>query len=392
MKTRTDEDEQGEQTTNAPEAKRTRRAGNRGTGEIFRRGRFWWISYHVSGKRFRESAKSDVRKDAVRLLRLRTGWVAQGHQPMPDVGKTTFADLAAMLIDDYEANGKRSLRRVRGAVAHLTAFFGHWHANAITSDKITNYVHERQKAGAAKATINREQAALKRMFRLALRAGKVAEIPHLSMLDESDNVRRGYMEEADLDRLLEHLPPYLHNLVTIAFFTGWRTDSELLTRERRHVKDGWLILEVGEGKTRKARKFPVSLIPRLKAAIDDQLERVAAMEKSLGKVIPWLFVGPTGERIRSFRTAWLNARIKAGVPAATPHDFRRVAVRALNAAGVPIKTAMELVGHKTMSVYHRYGITDERDLIAGGEKLAAYYAGRETAAQKVIPLKTGTEK
>ena len=45
-----------------------------------------------------------------------------------------------------------------------------------------------------------------------------------------------------------------------------------------------------------------------------------------------------------------------------------------------------------MSVYHRYGITDERDLIAGGEKLAAYYAGRETAAQKVIPLKTGTEK
>ena len=129
MKTRTDEDEQGEQTTNAPEAKRTRRAGNRGTGEIFRRGRFWWISYHVSGKRFRESAKSDVRKDAVRLLRLRTGWVAQGHQPMPDVGKTTFADLAAMLIDDYEANGKRSLRRVRGAVAHLTAFFGHWHAN-----------------------------------------------------------------------------------------------------------------------------------------------------------------------------------------------------------------------------------------------------------------------
>ena len=55
------------------------------------------------------------------------------------------------------------------------------------------------------------------MFSLALRAGKVAEIPHLSMLDESDNVRRGYMEEADLDRLLEHLPPYLHDLVTSPF-------------------------------------------------------------------------------------------------------------------------------------------------------------------------------
>src|SRR6185437_10057294 len=139
----------------------------------------------------------------------------------------------------------------------------------------------------------------------------------------------------------------------------------------------WLILEVGEGKTRKARQFPVGMIPRLKAAIDDQLERVAAMERLMGKVIPWLFVGETGKRIKSFRTAWLNARIKAGVPKATPHDFRRVAVRALNAAGVPIRTAMEMVGHKTMSVYHRYGIVDEKDLIAGGE-LAAYYEKRET--------------
>ncbi len=72
--------------------------------------------------------------------------------------------------------------------------------------------------------------------------------------------------------------------------------------------------------------------------------------------------------------------------------FRRVAVRALNAAGVPIKTAMELVGHKTMSIYHRYNIVDEADLRTGGEKLARYYEQREAKAQTVIPLKTGTEK
>jgi integrase len=73
------------------------------------------------------------------------------------------------------------------------------------------------------------------------------------------------------------------------------------------------------------------------------------------------------------------------------HDFRRGAVRALNSAGVSIKTAMSLVGHRTMSVYHRYGITDKADLLHGGEKLAAYFAKNPPSEQKVVQLKTGTE-
>jgi hypothetical protein len=47
----------------------------------------------VKGKRYRESANTDKRKDAVRLLNLRNGRLAEGHAPAPDVGKTMFADL-----------------------------------------------------------------------------------------------------------------------------------------------------------------------------------------------------------------------------------------------------------------------------------------------------------
>jgi hypothetical protein len=165
---------------------------------------------------------------------------------------------------------------VRGSIAHLTKYFGHWRAVAITADQVVAYTRSRQKEGAASATVNRELAALKRAFTLAERSRKVAEIPYIAMLDESDNIREGFLTESDLDRLLTHLPPYLHAVVICAFFTGWRTASEILTRERRHLRDGWLILEVGEGKTRKPRQFPVNSIPRLKAALDEQVARVEA--------------------------------------------------------------------------------------------------------------------
>ena len=388
MKTETNE--QREQVTTATEAKPTRRAGNRGTGEIFRRGHVWWISYHVNGKRFRESAKSDVRKDAVRLLRLRTGWVAQGHEPAPDVSKTTFDDLKNMLVADYTTNRRKSLDRMEIAFANLGERFVNWRAQTMTSDEIVKYVAERQRQGRKNATINRELAALARAFRLARRAGKVAEVPYIGLLRE-DNARKGFLEESDLDRLLEHLPLYLHALIICFFFTGWRR-GELLSRERRHLQGDWLVLEVGEGKTGKARQFPVNAIPRLRDALAEQLERVAALERATGKIIPWLFPGETGDQISDFRGSWESACRKAGVPGKLIHDFRRTAARAMTRAGIPIKTAMELLGHKTMSIFFRYNIIDEGDLIDGGEKLAAYFSARsQRSEQKVVPLRTGTE-
>ncbi len=45
---------------------------------------------------------------------------------------------------------------------------------AITTDRVLAYVRHRQEQGAANAICNRELSALKRMFRLGEKAGKVA--------------------------------------------------------------------------------------------------------------------------------------------------------------------------------------------------------------------------
>ena len=119
--------------------------------------------------------------------------------------------------------------------------------------------------------------------------------------------------------------------------------------------------------------------------------RVAALERATRQVIPWLFPNKVGGRISDFRGSWESACRKAGISGKLIHDFRRTAVRAMTRAGIPIKTAMELLGHKTMSIFFRYNIIDEGDLIDGGEKLAAYFAKSQRTEQKVVQLKTGTK-
>jgi hypothetical protein len=149
----------------------------------------WWVQYFVKGTRFRESSNSRGRPGAEAFLRQRLEAAAQGNPVGPKAGKATFEDLAKILLDDYRANGRRSVERVEDAVGHLRRFFERTHASQISSDFIARHVRTRQQEGAAPATINRELGALRRAFRLAQSAGKVAFRPEISMLPEEDNRR-----------------------------------------------------------------------------------------------------------------------------------------------------------------------------------------------------------
>jgi integrase len=101
-----------------------------------------------------------------------------------------------------------------------------------------------------------------------------------------DNTRKGFFEPEQYRAVIRHLPEFLQPVAAIAYITGWRTKSELLTREWRHVDlvKGWLRLDPGESKNGEGREFPFT--PEMRSLLEAQREKVKAIEFERARVIP----------------------------------------------------------------------------------------------------------
>lgn len=62
----------------------------------------------------------------------------------------------------------------------------------------------------------------------------------------------------------------------------------------------------------------------------------------------------------------------ASKPTRLLHDFRRTGVRNLVRSGTSERTAPQISGFKTRSVFDRYDIQDERDILDAAKKLSEY--------------------
>jgi hypothetical protein len=91
-----------------------------------------------------------------------------------------------------------------------------------------------------------------------------------------------------------------------------------------------------------------------------------------------------GEPIVDFRKAF-DAACAAGLQGILPHDLRRSAVRNFIRAGVKETVAMRLSGHRTRSVFDRYNIVSEDDLIDASTKLQEFLV-EAIKDEKVVPI------
>jgi integrase len=224
---------------------------------------------------------------------------------------------------------------------------------------------------------------------LAVRARKLAFRPYVPSL-EVRNTRIGFFERHEFEAVRSQLPDEIKPVVTMAYLTGWRVRSEILTIQWRQVdlRAGIVRLEPGTTKNDEGRTFPLSALSELSSLFEAQWEYTQAVQKNVEQLIPWVF-HRNGKPIKDFTKAWSTATDAPGVPDRIVHDFRRTAVRNLERAGVPRSVAMKLVGHKTEAIYRRYAVTSESDLIEGVRKLSALHVeeGAYMSGQNVSILK-----
>ena len=223
----------------------------------------------------------------------------------------------------------------------------------------------RRAAGAAAATINRETSALSRMFRLAIRSGRVTHRPVFPERLEENGPRQGLLRtHRGTKRSDDYLPPPYQDVLDFAYYSGWRkreilglTWDEVDTAGERHSAVPGALED--PGRSRAADHAAHCGCPHPSAS------------RASRTTIPRVFTRD-GTTVRAWRRAWPEACQRAGVPGRLLHDCRRTTARNLVRAGVPERVAMLLTGHKTRAIFDRYCIVNEADLQQAGAQLVAH--------------------
>jgi integrase len=342
----------------------------RGSGSLYpqKDSRFLGMQYYRDGRRVRQTTGCVKPKEAQEVLRRKMREIdlekekRRAQAGDGGAGRTgaqlCVRDLYESLERDYVINQRKSLDdlKIRWR-KHLEASFGALPAASVSAEQIDAYVARRLEEKACNATVNRELAALKRCYKLAIKTGrlKMGEQPYFSMLKER-NVRQGFVQDEQypaLVRATAAIGPYLRTLFEMGYTYGWRSGELLGLRVAQvDMAERTIVLYAGETKNDDARVVAMTktVYELLGGAIAGK-----APEDSL-------FTRTNGRPVKDFRRAWAKATAAAGCARLLFHDLRRSGVRNMVRDGVMQKTAMMISGHKTAAVFERYNIVDERDI------------------------------
>jgi integrase len=321
----------------------------------------WWIRYRAEGKLKRE--KVGRRSDAIDLYRQRKSDIRAGVK-LPANLRTKgikFSEIAEEAEEWYVNHGKKDLRTVKNRMKRLVKDFGTQVADTIGPAQIDQWL---SKQAWTPATCNRYKALLSKTFKIALAAGKVAMNPARLveqrtespgriryLLDDEETIVRAVINK----RCPDHMEEF-----EIALNTGMRK-GEQYSLEWPEVSFKRKRILLDETKNGSSREIPMNKTC-LKA-----FESLYARRPHDGRVCQSKY----GKDLNDSRT-WFDLVIEeAKILNFTWHDLRHTFCSRLIMAGVDLKTAQTLMGHKTITMTARYAHLSSAHLDTAVEKLDA---------------------
>lgn len=243
----------------------------------------------------------------------------------------------------------------------------------------------RLERGIAPATCNREVEFLRSLLNKAVRDGHLQVNPLSKLKDlPEDNKRIRWLRFEEEERIQTQLSQEDFEIVAFAMDMGLRRSKVfgLAWRDVHFEGQGWV--DVKDAKAGSSRQVPI-----MTDRVRDLLERRKANQKG-----PWVFPStarhPKGQGESQGERQWerhLNGdgfckrKFRPAVRRAEVldfkfHDLRHTFCSRLVMAGVPLRTVMELAGHKNFQTTLRYAHLAPESFTAASSSLNEYNRAR----------------
>jgi len=318
--------------------------------KVRKRGKNWQIDYFdPDGKRVRKTFKK--RKEAEAELGKRVSLIAEGrYLDVKKDYKTTLGEL----IDKYTENFQHQASFQTGKRHYVENFKEYFNKETLLSniryvDLETYRNHLKKKLTKGKtirtpASINREMSCLHHIFTKAGEWEMTEQSPFekgKSLILKENNQRLRFLNEEEIEKLLNNCPDYLHDIVECAINTGMRR-GEILKLKWDQIRDGFVYLR--ETKTSEPRQIPVN----------DDLEALFGKIRKKNQLVSKYVFLYEGEPIQGVKRSFKSALKKAEIEDFRFHDLRHTFASQVLLRGGTLKDIQELLGHKTMTMTLRY--------------------------------------
>ncbi|MBI5249919.1 MAG: tyrosine-type recombinase/integrase [Desulfomonile tiedjei] len=228
--------------------------------------------------------------------------------------------------------------------------------------EIREYQIDRLNEGAAPSTINKEKAALSKLFQVLIELRYVDLNPArlVKNLSEMESARQAYISFADFQRILDCLPAWFPPIAQTAYYTGMRRGEVVgLTHDKVNLRKGMIYLGPEDVKERNWKRVPIheDLVPVL-----DEVMKVRA----LGTDRIFLHNGEAVNHRDELRWCWDRKVIKLDLnPFPHFHDLRHTWKTNARRSGMDPEIREAIMGHwyRGKTINERYGRIGDQELI-----------------------------
>ncbi len=394
----------------------------KGEGSLFESNGYWYFTYGytVDGERRKKKkclgsierfpTADDAWGEAMTTKKQFITAVTTGTVTTSSVESVTCGELLDEYVKHLKLRKKPSAYVIERCVeAHVKPFFGAKRVVSLRDKDFERYRADRiANDGVSDTTVDHDFTYLKAALNLEHDKKPRTRVPVVPTIPKSgvDNVRHGFLELADYDKVLEKLPISLKCLFVVGYHIGNRRGALLGLK--------WNQVDFEEGLIRFHRKEngkPVPVFAPLYGDMHEWLRRQKSFRDRKYPECEFVFFwypidcdivhklkggrggrrNEPGKQVKDFRFSWKAAVTAAKYPDLLFHDLRRSAVRNMvEKMGWSETKAMMISGHKTNEMLRRYNIIPTADIKESGRQADGWWkAQREKRAKKPKLMRKG---